>query len=134
MGRRSSVEEIEIARMSEGAERRKMQRFDCRGPAEMMSIETHQLYRGEIKDLSLTGCYILTATEKLDMDRRADVELCLTVNGDPLNTPARVLIVRPNAGAVFEFLPVDPEMRAALLVLIQKLAAALTTPEGNQTG
>ena len=87
-------------------------------------------YHGEIKDLSLTGCYIATPDE-LHLDRRADVELCLSINGNSLSSPARVIVVRPHSGAAFEFLAVDPEMRAALLTLIQKLTVELSSREGN---
>jgi hypothetical protein len=120
--------------MAEGAERRKQQRFECGGPAEVVSLDSQNLYRGEIKDLSLTGCYILTGTARLDLDRRAAVELCLCVNGDPLNTPARVIMVRPESGVALEFLAIDPEMRAVLLLLIQKLVTALASTGAAQAG
>ena len=127
MGHLSSVEEIAIVKMLEGAERRKQKRFECEGPAEMVRFVSRQHYRGEVKDLSLTGCYVRTGHNRVDLDRRADVELCLYVNGDALNTPARVIMVRPDSGVALQFLASDPEMRAALLVLIQKLSAAVTS-------
>jgi PilZ domain len=86
-----------------------------------------------MKDLSLTGCYILTPTQ-LELGRRTDVELCLCVNGDSLRAPARILLVRPESGAAFEFLPGDPQMRTALLALIQKLAAELISQEAAKSG
>jgi hypothetical protein len=133
MGRTSSAEEIAIATMAMGFERRKQPRFECGGPAEVMATDSGSLYRGEIKDLSLTGCYIMSRSQ-LELDQHTDVRLCLCVNGDPLNTPARVILVRPESGAAFEFLPIDPEMRAALLTLIQKLTADLTAKAASNAG
>ena len=71
-----------------------------------------------------------TGDAELELDPRAQVQLCLFVNGDPIDAPARVIMVRPDSGAAFEFLPVDSEMRATLLMLIGKLAAesALAQP------
>jgi hypothetical protein len=133
MARSSSPEEIAIARLAGALERRKQPRFECGGSAEVVAIESGSHYHGEIRDLSLTGCYIATPA-RMDLDRRADVELCLCVNGDSLSSPARVIIVRPESGVAFEFLAVDPEMRAALLMLIQRLSAELSTHETHQTG
>jgi hypothetical protein len=133
MARSSSPEEIAIASLAGGFDRRKQPRFECGGPAEVVAIESGSHYQGEIRDLSLTGCYIATPA-KLDLDRRADVELCLCVNGDSLTSAARVIVVRPDSGVAFEFLAVDPEMRAALLTLIQKLTTELTTHETNNAG
>ncbi len=130
MGRTSSPEEIAIARLAGAFERRKQRRFECEGPADVVALNSGAHYHGEIKDLSLTGCYIATPDE-LNLDRRADVELCLSINGNSLSSPARVIVVRPDSGAAFEFLAVDPEMRAALLTLIQKLTAELSSREGN---
>lgn len=131
MGRSSSLEEIAALTMADGADRRKQPRFDCEGSAELVTPDSGHLYHGEVKDLSLTGCYIDTGQIRLDLDRRADVEICLRVNGDPLSTRARVIMVRPDSGVALEFLATDPEMRAALLDLIQKLSAVVASAEEN---
>jgi hypothetical protein len=129
MGRSSSEEEIAIAQLAGGRERRKQRRFACSGPAEVLELESRCFYRGEIKDLSLTGCYVTTGNAELELDPRADVHLCLSVNGDPIETPARVIMVRPDSGAAFQFLPIDPEMRSALVKLISKLDAQADSGE-----
>jgi hypothetical protein len=125
MERSKTMEEAAAAGMSEGAERRKQQRFLCEGPAEVVSYDSRQLYHGEVKDLSLTGCYVKTGHARVALDRRAQVELCLRVNGDSLTTPARVIMVRQDSGVALEFLAIDPEMRVALLDLIEKLSSAV---------
>jgi hypothetical protein len=124
MGRTSSAEEIAIATAVVGMERRKQQRFACGGPAEVVDLDSGCHYQGQMKDLSLTGCYIQTGN-MVDLHMQDNVALCLCVDGDSLNTPARVIAVRPEPGAAFEFLPIDPEMRAALLTLLQRLTAEL---------
>lgn len=121
--RSSNSTDNAIAQLAAGRERRKQHRFSCAGPAEVLALDSRSFYRGEVKDLSLTGCYIVTGTAELELDPHADVHLCLSINGDPLEASARVIMVRPDSGAAFQFLPVDPEMRAALLTLIQKLTA-----------
>lgn len=121
MARVSSAEEIAIAQLAGGRERRKQQRFACSGPAEVLELESRFFYQGQIKDLSLTGCYVMTGAAELELDPHADVQLCLSVDGDSINTPARVIMVRPASGAAFQFLPIDPEMRSALLMLLHKL-------------
>jgi c-di-GMP-binding flagellar brake protein YcgR len=78
---------------------------------------------GSSRDLSLTGCYVLTGSAELELELHADVQLCLRVDGDSIETPARVIMIRPESGAAFRFLPIDPEMRSALLTLIRKLSA-----------
>lgn len=132
MERSSSAEEIAIAKTAGGLERRRQQRFDCEGPAEVVALDSGELYRREVRDLSLSGCYILSGV-RLDLDRRADVELHLRVQEGTLSTPARVIVVRPESGAAFEFLPVDPEMRNALLAVIRRLAAGLASQEARET-
>jgi hypothetical protein len=129
MARSSSAEEIAIAQLAGGRERRKQRRYTCNGPAEVLELESRCFYRGEIRELSLTGCYVTTGDAELELDPRADVQLCLYVNGDPIETPARVIMVRPDSGAAFQFLPIEPEMRAALLTLISKLSTLQASAE-----
>jgi hypothetical protein len=120
MARDKKDDEIILAKETLGRERRKHQRFECEGDADVVEVESGRHYSGEMKDLSLTGCYIKSVAN-LDLKRQADVELHLCVDGDPLTAPARVIVVRPDSGAAFEFLPVDPRMRDMLIHLIQKL-------------
>ncbi len=110
--------------MAISLERRKQQRFACGGPAEVVDLDSGCHYQGEMKDVSLTGCYIKTGN-MVDLHMQDNVALCLCVDGDCLNTPARVIAVRQEPGAAFEFLPIDPEMRSALLTLLQRLTDEL---------
>ena len=121
MARTSNAEEIAFVQASEGFERRKQPRFHCAGPAYVVVPEAGSLYYGHMKDLSLTGCYIV-GDPPLDLERRERVELSLWVEGESLRTPARVILVRPDSGAAFEFLPIDRQMRSCLLNLLQKLS------------
>jgi hypothetical protein len=125
MGRISSAEEIAIATMAGGRERRKQHRFPCDGPAEVFVVESGIQYLGDVRDLSLTGCYIATDA-MLRVDRCSRVELCLCVNGEHFSTPARLVLARLGSGAAFEFLPVEPRTRSAHLALIERLTAERT--------
>src|ERR1039458_9532003 len=52
--------EINAGKSSSGADRRLERRFDCDGSAEVYAFETGFLFRGTIRDISQTRCYILT--------------------------------------------------------------------------
>jgi hypothetical protein len=50
------------------------------------------------------------------------VELKFSVNRDELLLPARIVVIRPGAGAGFEFFDVGAYMQSRLTSLIDKLA------------
>jgi len=121
---------------SGGAERRERERFPCVGFAEVILDDVAFLFRGSIRDLSLTGCYIQSAA-RLMLERGSNVELRFTVKNVELRLSGKIMIIRPGAGAGFEFLPMAAEMQSRLARLIQKLANP-ALPEGavppSQTG
>jgi hypothetical protein len=104
-----------------GAERRKQERFACSGFAEVVLDDIAFLFRGTIRDLSLTGCYIQSSA-RLMLDPGTTVELKFSVRTDELLLPARIVIIRPGAGAGFEFFEIQQEMQSRLSSLIYKLA------------
>ena len=81
------------------------------------------LFRGEVKDISLTGCYIATRA-RLNLKRFAEIELRFSANGQQLSSLARVMDVRPGRGLGVEFLPGDPRMNKRLRDLIEQLLNA----------
>jgi hypothetical protein len=127
MARVSTKEELEVVQFG-GRERRRHHRFPCSGPAEFWSLECRSFYKGEVKDVSLAGCYISTGDAALELAAHDNVQLCLRINGELLETPARMILARTNSGVAFEFLPVDPGMRAALLTILQNLGSAESQP------
>jgi hypothetical protein len=125
-----------------GKERRKQERFACKGFAEVVLEEVAFLFRGTIRDLSLTGCYVQSSA-RLMLDAGAAVELKFSVNRDELLLPARIVAIRHGSGACFEFFDIGRDMQGRLASLISKLAnpaydepafAANSATEGRAAG
>jgi hypothetical protein len=105
-------------------ERRKHERAECDGPAEVVMDGASLMFRGRIKNLSPTGCYIDTHA-RLRLGVGTAAELCFTVNERSFKAIAEVKWIRPSAGVGFEILFLVAESRepSDLLALIQKLEA-----------
>lgn len=104
----------------QGAERRRHRRFPCEGYAEVVCCHPTVLFRGRIRDISLTGCFIETAA-RLQLARMTEVEVRFTASGRHISSPARIMDIRPGRGAGFEFLPGDRGMQAPFLKLLEML-------------
>lgn len=105
-----------------GKERRKHERSECDGFAEVVIDGASLMFRGRIRDLSPTGCYIETPA-RLRLDTGSAAELCFTVNDRNFKAIAEVRVIRPGVGVGFEILFLVAESRAPsdLMALIQKL-------------
>jgi hypothetical protein len=103
-----------------GRERRRHQRFACEGFAEVVSFSPEVLFRGEVRDISLTGCYVATRA-RLNLKRFAEIELRFSAHGQQVSLLARVMDVRPGRGLGVEFLPGDARTNKRLLDLIERL-------------
>lgn len=112
-----------------GKERRQHERFVCDGMAEVVVFEPELLFRGEVKDISLTGCYVATRA-RLNLKRYAEIELHFCANGQQLTSLARVMDVRPGRGIGVEFLPLDRNMNKRFRDLIEQLRLETKSPEG----
>jgi hypothetical protein len=112
------------------SERRRHTRFACDGRAEVVVFRPDLLFRGEIKDISLTGCYIATRA-RLNLKRFAEIELRFSANGQHLSSLTRVMEVRPGKGVGIEFLPGDPRMDQQFHELLERLSAA-AAPESAE--
>jgi hypothetical protein len=104
-----------------GKESRRNRRYGCDGFAEAVALDGNFLLRGEILDISQTGCFIKTKAQ-LHLGRYTKVDLRFTVKETSFHILARVMEVRFGKGAGFEFLHVDPQVRASLLLLIHSLS------------
>ena len=89
---------------SDGRDRRRYERFEFDGFAEVISFHPEVLFRGAVKDISLTGCYVETRA-RLNLKRFAEIELRFSANGQQLSALARVMDVRPGKGIGVEFIP-----------------------------
>jgi hypothetical protein len=92
-----------------GSNRRRHERFVCNNLAEVVVSDPELLFRGEVKDISVSGCYVATRA-RLALKRFAEVELRFSANGQQMTSLARVVEVRPGRGLGVEFLPRDPKM------------------------
>ena len=106
-----------------GSERRRHARYACDGRAEVVVFRPELLFRGEVKDISRTGCYIATRA-RLNLKKFAEIELRFSANGQHLSSLARVMDVRPGQGVGIEFLPGDPRMDQEFHELLERLRAA----------
>ena len=103
-------------------ERRKSKRYDCDGFAEIVGTHIGFLFRGEIQNLSQTGCYIRTRAQ-LKLELYTEVQLHFAVDGANYHTGARIMVVKPQLGAGFEFLTEDDKLKGDIAKLLEKLEA-----------
>lgn len=105
-----------------GKERRRSRRFACEGFAEVFAIDTGYLFRGEIRDISQSGCYIMT-NGRLKLERLTEVDVLFMLNKRNYRTYARVMVVRPGKGVGLEFLFGDLRAEESFRKLLHVLVA-----------
>jgi hypothetical protein len=84
-------------------ERRLSHRVGCKGFADAFVFETGYLFCGEIRDISETGCYIMTSA-RIQLERLTELDLVFVLNNRKFHTRARVMKIRPKKGVGLEFL------------------------------
>jgi hypothetical protein len=114
-------------------ERRQHERYACQGRAEVVVFHPDLLFRGEVKDISLTGCYIETRA-RLNLKRHAEIELRFSANGQHLSSLARVMDIRPGKGVGIEFLPGDPRLDREFRQLIERLSHTVSSKNESEVG
>jgi hypothetical protein len=90
-------------------------------------LEPESLFRGEIRDISLTGCFIRTKA-RLSLVHRSIVDLRFTITNSHYRVAARVIDVRPGKGAGLEFIFPDSQPAEWLKNLLARLGAAAAPP------
>jgi hypothetical protein len=105
---------------------RRHSRFLCEGFAEVVAFRSNALFRGKIRDISQSGCFIETRA-RLNLPRLAEVEVRFTACRHKQSALARVMVVRPGMGAGFEFLPGDPRLDKSFRSMIDRLQAQAST-------
>jgi hypothetical protein len=114
---------MSTAQGSAGKERRRSRRFLCNGSAEVMVVHPECLFRGEIRDISQNGCFVITRAH-VHLERLAEAEIRFKLNNRQFRTQARVMNVRQGDGVGFEFSLANPKTEEQLRNLIQELDAA----------
>ena len=120
------VEKIESGESSEGRERRRSRRFPCEGFAEVLVLQPETLFRGEIQNISLTGCFVRSRA-RLQVERLSPVELRFQFNNLRYHAYALVMDIRPGEGVGLEFYFKGAQPEEWLRELIQSFNVA--TPQ-----
>jgi hypothetical protein len=108
-----------------GPERRRHRRFPCEGFAEVVGFRPQVLFRGRLRDISHSGCFVETRAF-LRLPRLSQVEIRFTVCGLKQAVLARVMSVLPGKGAGFEFLQQDPRLDHTFRKIIDGLELGAT--------
>jgi hypothetical protein len=112
-----------------GRERRRHRRISCSVDAEVVVRHSSMLFRGLIRDISRSGCFIESKAH-LKLARMQEVELQFSSRGVQVISLARVMAIKPGIGAGFEFLAADPRLEQPLLKLMGTLDHG-AEPEGQ---
>jgi hypothetical protein len=115
----------EPAMMEPGAqpqpeENRRHPRYRCEGHAEVFLPQGALLFRGRILNLSVSGCYIETAT--LNLERGTQVEVYFVTNRLQFRVLGNIAAVRRKRGAGISFLNISPRRELQIAMLVSELA------------
>jgi hypothetical protein len=105
----------------EGSEKRLHPRYRCDGYAEVFLPQGGLLFRGQILNLSQTGCYIETAL--LNLERGTQVEVYFVTNQLQFRVLGTIAALRKKRGAGIAFLNVNPRRALQIAMLIDELAS-----------
>lgn len=106
-----------------GSELRRSRRLGCKGFAEAFAPGSGYLFRGEIRDISTTGCYLLTSA-RLKLELRDELDLLFILNNHYYHAVAFVMNFQPGKGVGLEFQFGDSQTEQYFNTLIQLLIAA----------
>ena len=102
-------------------ERRRSRRYSCSGFAEVMVTHPDCLFRGEIRDISLHGCFVIFRAF-VRFERLAEAEIHFKLNNCQFRIRARVISARQGDGVGFEFAGLNPQTQGLLSNLMQELS------------
>jgi hypothetical protein len=114
------ISELTAGEKAGGMERRLCPRFPCAGFAEVIAIEIGFLFRGEIRDISRTGCYISTCL-RLNLQPFSEVDVLFRLNKHEYRLLARVILVRQGKGVGLEFIFNDPKVEKRFETLLMTI-------------
>jgi hypothetical protein len=99
--------------MTLGRERRGSIRVTCTELLEGVALKPGSLFRGMIRDISETGCYVVTKAQmQIEPDR--NLELRFRLNGEAQRVLARVVEMKPLVGIRTEFVETGPRFLKAV--------------------
>jgi c-di-GMP-binding flagellar brake protein YcgR len=122
----TSIEPAALAKSESATQsvpnRRKTQRFPCEGAAEVIVLGGALRFTGEVRDLSATGCCVLTKVI-FTLERGTQVEVTLVVNRIHFRVAAGVRSNRYTRCVGLEFMNVSARCARYIQELIAELAA-----------
>lgn len=101
-------------------DKRRHPRYRCEGHAEVFLPHGGLLFRGQILDLSLSGCFIATAMPKLE--RGTLVEVYFVTNRLQFRVQGNIVEVRQKRGAGISFVNVSSRRAGQIAALVSELA------------
>lgn len=88
--------------------------------AEVLVYRTRALFRGRVRDLSESGCFVETRA-RLELHAMALVELTIRAGSVELRTLACARSIQPGRGVGFEFVARDPRLQISLVRLLNRV-------------
>ena len=107
--------------MTDMSERRRAQRYPCKGAGELLQ-NGHLVEWGNISDIGHCGCYLEMPSP---MAVGSESELRLSIAGIPLNIFAKVVCSTPLVGMGMEFLAVSQEQEQVIAQIIAKITGVI---------
>ena len=101
-------------------EKRAHPRYGCEGHAEVYLPHAGLLFRGRIRNLSMSGCYIETGL--LNLERGTQVEVYFVTNQLQFRVMGSIMALRRKRGAGIAFLNVTPRRALQIASLVGELA------------
>jgi hypothetical protein len=105
------------------ADRRRHRRRPCHILSEGVVRYRGAMFRGEIVDISESGCFVMTKAY-LKLERYGEVDLRFKYKDVDYRTLALAMDIQPRKGVGFEFSFADAKAEKAFLALSEELGAA----------
>jgi len=102
-------------------DRRENHRYPVEGWAEVMMMDGTMMLRGQITDISATGCFI-ESRGAFDLPLNCSVEMTFRINGVEFRPEGVTRVVKSGVGAGFLFL----KMNSKLVLQLESLISLLT--------
>ncbi len=119
----SAIDDATASQCAAGKEHRRSRRRACEGSAEVLVYHPECLFRGEIRDISQTGCFIATRAH-VHLECQSEAIIRFRLKGRLFKTQVRLINIRPDNGVGFEFLSVNAQTSEQITNLIQELSLA----------
>ncbi|MGB7191486.1 MAG: PilZ domain-containing protein [Acidobacteriaceae bacterium] len=99
--------------------RRRHPRFACEGEAEVFVPHGALLFRGKIRDVSLSGCFI--ETPALNLERGTQVEVYFVARQMQFRVGGHIAVLRRKRGAGIAFQNLGPRRTRQITELLAEL-------------